>query len=182
MNKTRDEVIARAAKIKLLVMDCDGVLTDGRIIPMPEGEETKQFDSKDGHGLRMASRAGLRLAIISGRKSFAVRARAEDLGIHHLYEKAYNKLEPFKEVTDAEGVVFDEVCVMGDDVTDIPLLRRAGLAVAVADAMEDARDHAHYVTEHPGGKGAVREVVELILKAQDRWAAAMERYYEEGLS
>jgi len=126
----------------------------------------------------MASRAGIRLAIISGRKSFAVRARAEDLGIDRLYERSLTKIEPFKEVTEAEGVSFDEVCVMGDDVMDIPLLRRAGLAVAVADAVQEAKDCSHYITERPGGKGAVREVVELILKAQDKWATAMARYYE----
>ena len=174
-----DEVLERARRIRLLVLDCDGVLSDGRIILLPGGEETKQFDSKDGHGLRMASRAGLRLAIISGRRSFAVRARAEDLGVAHVYEKAWNKLEPFNEVMAAEAVSPEEVCVMGDDVTDIPLLSRAGLAVSVSDAVDEAKACSHYVTLHAGGKGAVREVVELILKAQGKWEGEMARYYED---
>ncbi len=168
----RDRVI----RIKLLILDCDGVLTDGRIILLSETEETKFFDVKDGHGIRMAARAGLKTAIISGRASFAVRARVRDLGVAYLHESAWVKIGPYEEVLSAEGIGDDAVCYVGDDVTDIPLLRRAGLAVAVADAVDEAKQYAHYVTVRRGGRGAVREVIELILKTQGKWDEAMSRY------
>jgi len=164
--------------IKLLILDCDGVLTDGRIIPLSDTEETKFFDVKDGHGIRMAGRAGLKIAIISGRKSFAVRARARDLGVAHLYEAAFVKMGPYEDVLLKEGLTDRDVCCVGDDVTDIPLLRRAGLAVVVADAVREAKDYAHLVTTCAGGRGAVREVIELILRAQGKWAGAMARYLD----
>jgi len=161
-----------------LIVDCDGVLTDGRIVLLSETEETKFFDVKDGHGIRMAGRLGLKTAIISGRASFAVRTRAKDLGIAYLREAAWVKTGPFDEILAAEGIGDDAVCYIGDDVTDIPLLRRAGLAVAVADAVDEAKQYAHYVTARAGGRGAVREVIELILKTQGKWDEAMARYLE----
>ena len=170
------EILDRARKIKLLILDCDGVLTDGRIIMLPDSDETKAFDVKDGHGIVMAMRAGLRVAIISGRKSSVVRARAKELGVTHLYEMAWVKTEPYERVLSEEGLADDEVCYVGDDVVDIPLLRRAGLGVAVADAVEETKQHSHIVTERGGGRGAVRELIEFILKAQDRWDEAMSRY------
>ncbi|HKF59627.1 MAG TPA: HAD hydrolase family protein [Blastocatellia bacterium] len=176
MGELTNDIRDRLFKIKLLIVDCDGVLTDGRIVLLSETEETKFFDVKDGHAIRMAGRAGLKTAIISGRASFAVRARARDLGIAYLYEGAWIKIGPYEEVLAAEGIGDEAVCYVGDDVTDIPLMRRAGLAVAVADAVEEARQHAHYVTERPGGRGAVREVIELIMKAQSKWDDAMSRY------
>lgn len=169
-------IIDRARKIKLLILDCDGVLTDGRIIMLPGSDETKTFDVKDGHGIVMAQRAGLRIAIISGRKSSVVRARATELGVAHLYEMAWVKMEPYEKVLAEEGLTDEEVCYVGDDVVDIPLLRRAGLGVAVADAVEETKEHSHIVTERGGGRGAVREVIEFILKAQDKWDEAMIRY------
>ena len=170
------DIIDRARKIKLLILDCDGVLTDGRIVMLPGSDETKTFDVKDGHGIVMAQRAGLRIAIISGRKSSIVRARATELGVAHLYEMAWVKMEPYEKVLAEEGLTDEEVCYVGDDVVDIPLLRRAGLGVAVADAVEETKDHSHIVTEREGGRGAVREVIEFILKAQDKWDEAMVRY------
>ena len=176
MIEADQDIIDRARKIKLLILDCDGVLTDGRIIMLPGSDETKTFDVKDGHGIVMAQRAGLRIAIISGRKSSVVRARARELGVTHLYEMAWVKTEPYEKVLAEEGLTDEEVCYVGDDVVDIPLLRRAGLAVAVADAVEETKDHSHIVTEREGGRGAVREVIEFILKAQDKWDEAMIRY------
>ena len=170
------DIIDRARKIKLLILDCDGVLTDGRIIMPPGSDETKTFDVKDGHGIVMAQRAGLRIAIISGRKSSVLRARATELGVTHLYEMAWVKTEPYEKVLAEEGLTDEEVCYVGDDVVDIPLLRRAGLGVAVADAVEETKKHSHIVTERGGGRGAVREVIEFILKAQDKWDEAMIRY------
>src|SRR5262245_28930705 len=112
----------------MLVLDCDGVLTDGRIIFLPGGDETKSFDVKDGHAIVMAARAGLQTAIISGRASEAVRLRARELGIKHLYEKAWGKTEPYEKILEAEQITDEDVCYVGDDVVDIPLMRRAGLA------------------------------------------------------
>jgi 3-deoxy-D-manno-octulosonate 8-phosphate phosphatase (KDO 8-P phosphatase) len=171
-----EDVMARASKIKLLVLDCDGVLTDGRIIMLPDGDETKAFDVKDGHAIVMAQHAGLRVAIISGRISSAVRARAKELGVAHLHERAWVKTEPYEKILDEEGLTNEQTCFMGDDVIDIPLLSRAGLAVAVADAVEEAKQFSHLVTKRRGGRGAVREVIELILKAQGKWDGAMARY------
>ncbi len=176
MKKADQDIIDRARKIKLLILDCDGVLTDGRIIMLPGSDETKAFDVKDGHGIVMAQRAGLRIAIISGRKSSAVRARAKELGVAHLYEMAWVKTEPYEKVLAEEGLADEEVCYVGDDVVDIPLMRRAGLGVAVADAVEETKQHSHIVTERGGGRGAVREVIEFILRAQDKWDEAMARY------
>ena len=179
MDEQTSDVIERARRIRLLVLDCDGVLTDGRIILLPDGDETKSFDVRDGHGMVMSKRAGIPIAIISGRKSSAVRARAEELGVSHLYEMAWVKIEPYEKVLADEKLSDAEVCYVGDDVVDIPLFRRAGLAVAVADAVEEARQFAHYITKRPGGRGAVREVIELLLKSQGKWDEAMGRYIAE---
>lgn len=176
MTEHADNIAERARKIRLLMLDCDGVLTDGRIIMLPGGDETKAFDVKDGHAMVMAQRAGLRIAIISGRKSSVVQARAKELGIAHLHEMAWVKTEPYEKILGEEGLSDQEVCYVGDDVVDIPLLRRAGLAVSVADAVEEAKRHSHFVTTRPGGRGAVREVIEIILKAQDKWDEALARY------
>lgn len=170
------DIVERARRIKLLILDCDGVLTDGRIIMLPDGDETKAFDVKDGHAMVMAQRAGLRIAIISGRKSSVVRARATELGVAHLHEMAWVKMEPYEKILTEEGLTDDEVCFVGDDVVDIPLLRRAGLGVAVADAVEEAKQHSRVVTTKSGGRGAVREVIEFILKAQNKWDDALARY------
>ena len=170
------ELLERARKITMLIMDCDGVLTDGRIMLLPGGDETKVFDVKDGHAIVMAGRAGLRTAIISGRTSNAVRMRAKELGVSHLYERAWVKMEPYEKILKDEGIADENVCYVGDDVVDIPLLRRAGLAVAVADAVQEVKPFSHFVTERAGGFGAVREVIEFILKAQGKWDEALERY------
>ena len=173
------DLVERAKNIKLLILDCDGVLTDGRILMTAEGDEMKTFDVRDGHGLVMFHRAGLRSAIISGRKSAVVQRRAKELGIAHVYEMAWVKLEPYQEILEAEGLEDRQVCYVGDDVVDIPLLRRAGLAVAVADAVAEVKAHSHYVTSAQGGRGAVREIIELILKAQGKWDDLMLRYTSE---
>lgn len=178
MNDATGDIIQRARKIKLLILDCDGVLTDGRIIMLPDGDETKTFDVKDGHAMVMAQRAGLRIAIISGRRSSVVRARAQELGVAHLHEMAWVKIEPYEKILAEEAISDEEVCYVGDDVVDIPLLRRAGLAVAVADAVEETKQFSHVVTGRAGGRGAVREVIELILKAQEKWQEALARYVD----
>src|ERR1700750_1286788 len=170
------EVEQRAAEVKLLLLDCDGVLTDGRITPVVGGDELKSCHTHDGHGLVMLHRAGLRSGIISGRTSRLVEARAADLGITYVRQGALDKLSIFEALLVAADVAPAEVAYVGDDVVDIPLMRRCGLAVAVADATTDTREAAHYVTRLAGGHGAVREVCELILKAQGRWDELMKRY------
>ncbi|HWS53528.1 MAG TPA: HAD family hydrolase [Pyrinomonadaceae bacterium] len=170
------EIERRAARVKLLLLDCDGVLTDGRITLVEGGAEEKSFHTRDGHGLVLLHRAGLRSGIISGRTSQAVERRAHDLGIAFVRQGAFNKVEVFEDVLGAADVEESEVCFVGDDVVDIPLMRRAGLAAAVADATAETRAAAHHVTQLPGGFGAVREICELILKAQGRWDELMKRY------
>jgi 3-deoxy-D-manno-octulosonate 8-phosphate phosphatase (KDO 8-P phosphatase) len=170
------EIEKRALRVKLLLMDCDGVLTDGRITLLGSDDEQKSFHTRDGHGLVLLHRAGLRSGIISGNTSSAVERRARDLKISFVRQGTHDKIVEFEEVLAAAEVEEAETAFIGDDVTDIPLMQRAGLAVAVADAAEEARSVAHYVTQLPGGFGAVREVTDLILKAQGRWAELLRRY------
>jgi 3-deoxy-D-manno-octulosonate 8-phosphate phosphatase (KDO 8-P phosphatase) len=171
-----DEVERRAAGVRLLLLDCDGVLTDGRITPVVGGDELKSFHTQDGHGLVMLHRAGLRSGIISGRTSRLVELRAKDLGIAYVRQGALDKISVYESLLAEAAVDPAAVAYVGDDVVDIPLMRRSGLALAVADATPDTRDAAHHVTRLPGGRGAVREVCELILKAQGRWDELMKKY------
>jgi 3-deoxy-D-manno-octulosonate 8-phosphate phosphatase (KDO 8-P phosphatase) len=170
------EIERRAARIRLLLMDCDGVLTDGRITLIGDGDEEKSFHTRDGHGLVLLHRAGLRSGIISGRTSSLVERRARELSMAFVKQGTWDKIKEFEEVLREAEVEDSEVAFIGDDVTDIPLMQRCELAVAVADAAEETRRAAHYVTELPGGFGAVREVCELILKAQGHWEDLMKRY------
>jgi 3-deoxy-D-manno-octulosonate 8-phosphate phosphatase (KDO 8-P phosphatase) len=174
-----DEITERARRVRMLILDCDGVLTDGRIIMLPTGDETKVFDVKDGHAMIMLHRAGIKSGIISGRQSSIVRARAAELGIAHVHEMAWVKTEAYEKILAEESLASEAVCYVGDDVVDIPLLRRAGLAVAVADAVAEVKQFAHMVTARAGGRGAVREVIELIMKAQGKWGEAMARYVKD---
>lgn len=169
-------LLERARKTRLLMMDVDGVLTDGRIIQDGHGHELKVFDVKDGHGIVMAHRAKLRTALISGRESETIRRRAEELGIELVFQKIWNKLEVYEKILVDTELTHDEVAYIGDDLIDIPLLRRVGLAVAVADAVDEVKAAAHLITQRPGGQGAVREVIEFILRAQGHWDSLLERY------
>lgn len=166
----------RAAHIKLLLMDCDGVLTDGRLWLTEDGDEQKSFNTKDGLGLDLLHRAGLKSGIITGRSSKAVARRASELGIEFVRQGDPEKIEAFEEVLRLAGVDDDQVAFIGDDLTDIPLMERSELSVAVADAVDEARSAAHYVTRAKGGCGAVREVIEIILKSQGRWNDLVEEY------
>ena len=163
------EVQERAARIKLLLMDCDGVLTDGRIWLFENGEEQKGFHTRDGLGIDLWHRAGLRSGIISGRTSSAVETRARTLGMSFVVQGNEDKLRAFADVLSQAGVANAEVAYIGDDLNDIPLMMQSGLGIAVADAAPATREHAHHVTQALGGFGAVREVIELILKSQGRW-------------
>jgi 3-deoxy-D-manno-octulosonate 8-phosphate phosphatase (KDO 8-P phosphatase) len=166
----------RAAHIRLLLMDCDGVLTDGRLWLLDSGDEQKSFSVRDGLGLELWHRAGLKSGIISGRSSSAVERRARTLGVEYVRQGSEDKIRDFEELVALAGVEENEVAFVGDDFNDIPLMRRSELALAVADASEETIAAAHYVTHARGGFGAVREVVELILRAQGRWEEVTERY------
>jgi 3-deoxy-D-manno-octulosonate 8-phosphate phosphatase (KDO 8-P phosphatase) len=169
----------RAARIKLLLMDCDGVLTDGRLWLLGDGDEQKSFNVRDGLGLDLWHRAGLKSGVISGRNSSALERRAHGLRIEYVRQGSENKIEDFEELLGLAEVDENEVAFVGDDLNDIPLMLRSELAVAVADAAEETRAVAHLVTQAAGGSGAVREVVEVILKAQGRWAEVTEKYLKE---
>src|SRR4030095_6483088 len=172
--KEQRSVEDRASRVKLLLMDCDGVLTDGRIWIVENGEHKKTFNTRDGLGLDLFHRAGLRSGIISGRQSSAVQRRSESLGISFVRQGCENKLAAFEEILSEAGVDQSEVAFIGDDLKDVPLMRRSELAVA--DGVEEAKEFAHFVTNARGGNGAVREIVEIILKAQNRWADLVRAY------
>lgn len=159
----------RAAKIELLLLDVDGVLTDGSIVYVDDGREIKRFHVRDGSGLKFWQLAGKRSAIVSGRQSRAVEVRAGELGIAPVLQGRSDKLPAFEAVLAETGLCAEQVCAIGDDLPDLPVLRRAGLAVAVADACDEVRVTADYVTAMPGGHGAVRDAVEWLLKLQGLW-------------
>lgn len=167
----------RAKKIRLLLMDVDGVLTDGHVClqTFPDGHvgEMKVFHAHDGAGLKLASIVGLRTGVISGRNARAVDQRAKEAGIEYVYQGRAEKVGAYLDAMRRAEVRDEEVAYIGDDLPDLPLLYRAGLAIAVADAAPEVRQAAHYVTRARGGEGAAREVVELILKAQGKWHDAI---------
>lgn len=170
-------MLQRLRRIRLLLLDVDGVLTDGRIIYDAQGVETKAFDVKDGHGLKLLQRAGVQVGIITGRSSEVVNVRARELGIDIVYQGAKDKLLPFQEILQTLRLAADEVAYMGDDLPDLPVLRRAGWAVAPVDAVDEVKPYVHYVTRRPGGRGAVREVCDLLLQEKGKWAELTERYF-----
>lgn len=167
----------RLKKIRLLLMDVDGVLTDGRIIYGSDGTETKAFDVKDGHGLKMLQRAGILTGIITGRESSVVLHRARELGIEIVHQAAKDKLIPYRQVLNDLGLTDEEVAYVGDDIVDLPILRRVGFAVTVADCVPDVREHVHYITARNGGRGAVREVCDLLLRGGGHWQEITEKYF-----
>ena len=174
--KPSSAVTARAKKIRILLMDVDGVLTDGRIWLLSRRDgtasEIKGFSAYDGAGLKLARAAGLRTGLITGRESTAVSQRAQECEIEFVYQKRATKLGAYEEILRETGASDLEVAYVGDDLPDLPLLQRAGLAVAVANAAPEVKRAAHYVTSRSGGEGAVREVIELIVKAQGKWVEA----------
>ena len=162
--------------IKLLILDVDGVMTDGRIIYDSNGTESKFFNVKDGHGIKMLQRVGIEVGIISGRESKVVANRAIELGINHLYQKALDKIPPYEEILAKTGLADHQVAYMGDDILDVQVMRRVGFAAAPADAVEEVLPHVRFVTRNRGGWGAVREVCDLILKAQGAWDDVVAKY------
>ena len=162
--------------IKLLILDVDGVLTDGTIMINQDGSESKRFDTQDGQGIKMWNRSGRMTAIISGRVANATSVRAEQLGITHVIQGQKKKLPAFEDLLSQLGLGPDEAAYIGDDLMDIPLLKRVGFGVAVSNGVEELKEAADYVTKAAGGAGAVREVIEYILKSTNSWDALMDRY------
>jgi 3-deoxy-D-manno-octulosonate 8-phosphate phosphatase (KDO 8-P phosphatase) len=169
-------VIERAAKIKLILFDVDGVLTDGKILLHPDGSESKRFDIKDGTGIVWAQRAGIKVGFLSARTSTATAQRAAQLGITLIHQGVTSKLEAYEQVIDGLMLDDDAVAYMGDDLLDLPVLSCVGLATAPADAVPDVRSRVHWVSTASGGNGAARELIELILRAQNHWDDLLSYY------
>ncbi|HEX9714333.1 MAG TPA: HAD hydrolase family protein [Desulfurivibrionaceae bacterium] len=168
--------LPRAKEIQLLLLDVDGVLTDGSIVYGNGGTELKGFNIKDGFGIRLLREAGVEVGIITARRSEAVERRAQDLKLAHLYQGVANKIEAFAEILAAQKLIPQQVAYMGDDWLDLPLLSRVGLAVTVADGVAEVKAVAHYVTREAGGRGAVRELCELIIEAKGQREELLARY------
>jgi 3-deoxy-D-manno-octulosonate 8-phosphate phosphatase (KDO 8-P phosphatase) len=171
-----ENVLNHIRSLKLLILDVDGVLTDGKVIMDDAGRELKHFHVRDGHGLKMLMRSGVEVVFLTGRQSAVVEHRARDLGVREVHQGAKNKLEWYPEIVEKRGLSGDQVGYVGDDIVDVPFMKRVGFAVAVADAMEEVRRAAHYVATQKGGQGAVREVCDMILKIQGTWDEVAKKY------
>lgn len=162
-----------AAKVELLCLDVDGVMTDGGIRLDDNGVETKRFHVRDGTGIKLWQRLGYHVAIITGRSGESIRHRARELGITHVIQGSQDKAASFDEVVGELGLSPSQAAILADDLPDLPMMRKAGYAMAVADAVQEVRGQAAYVTAHPGGSGAVRDAIEHLLEARDRWSEAV---------
>ncbi|MFZ1037303.1 MAG: 3-deoxy-manno-octulosonate-8-phosphatase KdsC [Smithella sp.] len=176
IGKMEKKIKEKLKKIKLLILDVDGVMTDGRIIMDSEGHEIKNFDVRDGHGIKLLQRYGIKVAILTGRKSKVVEYRAKDLEIKDVYQKVFNKKEVFEKILIKHKLSADEAAYLGDDIVDIPVLKRVGFSVAVADALDVVKKSVDYITKNKGGRGAVREVCEMILQAKGKWKEIAAKY------
>jgi 3-deoxy-D-manno-octulosonate 8-phosphate phosphatase (KDO 8-P phosphatase) len=169
-------IAGKARKIKLLLLDVDGVLTDGAILLDGDGKENKRFHVLDGLGIKLLQSAGIRVALLTSRSSAAVRRRARELGISLLFERATEKLESYRELKKRLRLADGEIAYAGDDLTDWPVLKRVGLSLSVRNGWEGLRGRVDYVTSRNGGEGAVREIAELILRAQKKWKRLAAEY------
>ena len=160
------DILETASRIRLVVFDVDGVLTDGSLYIGDDGQEYKAFHSRDGHGIKMLLGQGVEIAVITGRTSRVVEHRMKNLGITHVYQGKLDKLPAFQELLEKLGVAEEQTAYVGDDVVDLPVMRRVGLAIAVQDAHPLVRQHSHWQTPSPGGRGAARDVCELIMEAR----------------
>ena len=170
------DILEKAARIRLLIFDVDGVLTDGSLFLGDDGQEYKAFHSRDGHGIKMLLGHGMEVAIITGRTSEVVRHRMANLGVNRLYQGQHDKTVAFQELTAELGLSADQVAYVGDDVVDLPVMRQVGLAIAVQDAHPLVKQHAHWQTPSGGGRGAARDVCELLLEAMGKLDEEMAKY------
>jgi 3-deoxy-D-manno-octulosonate 8-phosphate phosphatase (KDO 8-P phosphatase) len=166
----------RLKKVKMVIMDIDGVLSDSRIIFDADGIETKIFSTYDGAGIVYLHRAGLKTAIISGRESSVVVHRVKELGVTEIHQNAKNKIEALNKILSKYKLLPQEICYLGDDLPDIPVMKTVGCAVAVQNARPEVKKYAHYITKQNGGDGAIREISEKILKTQNKWNLILSRY------
>jgi 3-deoxy-D-manno-octulosonate 8-phosphate phosphatase (KDO 8-P phosphatase) len=166
----------RCQAIELVLADVDGVMTDGRLVFDNQGIETKHFHIRDGLGIKLWQKAGYRFGLVTGRSSHIVKIRAAELGVDIVRQTVEDKLPAVQEITQQLGLSLNQVCYIGDDLPDLPAVRNVCLGVAVADACTEMRSAAHHVTTLSGGHGAVRETIEMILKAQRRWDDLVQRY------
>jgi 3-deoxy-D-manno-octulosonate 8-phosphate phosphatase (KDO 8-P phosphatase) len=171
-----EEAKQRARDVRMIVFDVDGVLTDGSLFYDNQGQEYKAFNSRDGHGIKMLRASGVKTGIITGRTSQIVLHRARNLGIEHIYQGAEDKLEALQSLLQETGLTPDQIAYMGDDVVDLPVLNRCGLAITVPDAPDEVKVRSHLVTQAGAGRGAAREVCEFIMRAQGTWASQMALY------
>ncbi len=167
----------KAKDIRLVILDVDGVMSDGRIVIDDNGVESRNFDIKDGMGVVVLQLCGIDVAIITSKKSGAVRHRAEELKIKHFHEGIKKKTEPYEQMLEELNIHDAQVCYVGDDLVDLSMMKRVGLPVAVGDAVADVKEVAAYVTTAHGGRGAVREVAEMILKAQGKWEKVLSKLH-----
>jgi 3-deoxy-D-manno-octulosonate 8-phosphate phosphatase (KDO 8-P phosphatase) len=170
------DILDRARRIHLVIFDVDGVLTDGSLFLGDDGQEYKAFNSRDGHGMTMLQQTGVILAVITGRTSEVVRIRMESLGVKHVYQGRRDKIPAYEELKRALDIADEQIAYVGDDVVDLPIMRRVGLSIAVADAHPLVQKHAHWQTASPGGRGAGRDVCELVMEAQGNLSRMMAHY------
>jgi len=166
----------KASQVKLVIFDVDGVLTDGSLFLGDDGQEYKAFHSKDGHGMVMLQQSGIMIGIITGRTSEVVRKRMESLGIKHVFQGQKDKLPAYQQLKQELGLADEEIAYVGDDVVDLPVMTKVGLSIAVQDAHNATKEHAHWITPSAGGRGAAREVCEMLMQAQDKLQPALEHY------
>jgi len=169
-------IVEKAKKLKLLILDVDGVLTDGKLFFDNDGNEYKSFHAQDGHGIKMLRQTGVEVAVISGRKSKSVALRMKNLGVDHVYQGHENKIAAFNEIIEKIGITPEQAAHVGDDVIDLPVMIRVGLAIAVNDANFAVKQHADWCTALPGGQGAVREVCDFIMQAQGHFDEMLNAY------
>lgn len=172
------DIMQKAADVRLAIFDVDGVLTDGSLYLGDDGQEYKAFHSRDGHGIKMLKTSGVEIAIITGRSSRVVEHRMSSLGVEHVYQGQTDKLPALEELLDKLDLAPHQVAYVGDDVVDLPILIRVGLAIAVQDAHPLVKQHSHWTTPNPGGRSAVRDVCELILQAQGNLEAQLNKYLQ----
>ncbi|WP_136417827.1 MULTISPECIES: HAD family hydrolase [Oxalobacteraceae] len=172
----QDDALARAARIRLMIFDVDGILTDGSLHYGPNGEMIKTFNVLDGHGIKLLQQSGVSTAIISARKSDIVVRRASDLGIHHVYQGVHDKRMAFEQLLSDTGTAPEACGFIGDDVIDLPILLRCGFSASVPNAHSEVRSRVHYLTQAGGGRGAARELCDFILRAQGNYEAALAPY------
>ena len=170
------DILERARLTRLVIFDVDGVLTDGSLFIGDDGQEYKAFNSRDGHGMKMLKRTGVALAVITARTSEVVRIRMQSLGVEHLFQGREDKLPAYEELKETLDLGDEQIAYVGDDLLDLPIMRRVGLAVAVADAHALVQRHAHWRTESPGGRGAARDLCELVMEAQGTLEEMWARY------